>query len=174
MLEQIVRAAILDGRIYRDLGESPEVLFRAMGIVLLAALAFGLGMRNEAVLGYGDDDQILKIFVAASSVFLGWVLWSFVSFVIGRMMRSTATYRQTLRALGIAFAPGVLLVFFGVPSVIGPIVVTIAKFWLLAAGLIAVSETHNFGPIKAFVPTIIGWYMSQLLLPAFLLPLEAT
>ncbi len=46
MLLVALRAALLDGRIYREIGEEPQAMFRALGTVIAVAVAFGLGLMN--------------------------------------------------------------------------------------------------------------------------------
>ena len=41
-----LRAAVLDGSVYRGLTEAPEHMLRALGVVLIVALAFGIGVQN--------------------------------------------------------------------------------------------------------------------------------
>ena len=52
MLAFAMRAALLDGRIYREIGEEPRAMFRALGTVLAAAVAFGLGLMNADFEGF--------------------------------------------------------------------------------------------------------------------------
>ena len=48
MLVLALRAALLDGRIYREIGEEPVAMFRALGTVIAVAIAFGLVHTNSA------------------------------------------------------------------------------------------------------------------------------
>lgn len=172
MFELTIRAAILDGRIYRLLDNSPEALFRSMGVVLVAAVAFALGARTIEFTG-AEGSQVTVVLLAVTSVLTSWALWSFIAFVVGRILGGSADYRLMLRSLGLVFGPGVLLVFMDTPAV-GPSLFAIGKLWMLAAGFVAVSEAHKIGLLKAFVPTVLGWTTSQLLLPLILLGLPPT
>ena len=163
MLEPLIRAAILDGRVYRNMGEEPEHLFRAMGLVLAAAVAFWLGLSNQPELS-SESSRAFLAFAALASMMVGWVLWSLVAYVIGtRLLGGTASYRRLLRALGLAYSPGIFLVLIAVPG-IGPYLFGVILLWLLAAGTVAVRETQATGWAGALAPAVVGWLPVYLLL----------
>ena len=166
MLEQVVRAAFLDGRVYRNIGEGPEFMFRALGVVAVAGIAFGLGIRNAS---FQDiDSRTVVMLLAFSTMVMGWVIWSSVVYVIGTMLfRGRASHRTLLRAMGIAYGPGILLVLVGVPSA-GFFFWVISVSWLLVAASVAVQETQGFGWLRSMVPTVLGWFLTQIFLPWFI------
>ena len=119
MFEQAVRAAVFDSRVYKEIGEGPESMFRAMGVVGATAIAFGLGIRSTDVEGL-EDAQALVALMGAMTVVVGWLLWSLVVYMMGtRLFGGRAGYRMIQRAIGIAYGPGVLMVAFSVPRVGG-------------------------------------------------------
>ena len=163
-LVQILRAAVLDGRVYKEIAAESETLFPALAVVVAAGIALGLGTQNETVVGL---KRALLMAMAINSVIMGWGLWGFVAYAIGRLIGGKATYRAMVRSLGIVYGPGILTLFLAAPT-FGGIFLIIARFWLLAAGLIAVSETHEYGVLRGLLPTILGWYMGLWLLPLVL------
>lgn len=172
MLLAAVRAAVLDGSVYKEISETPEHMIRALVVVLAASIAFGLGIRNTLT-GVNEDSQLLAILVPASTVLVGWVLWTFVAYVIGtRLLGGGASNRLLLRGIGIAHSPGILMVFFDTPAV-GDTIGTLSLFWMLAAATVAVREIQGQGWVRAIIPTTIGWILGELVLRAFILQPQA-
>lgn len=171
MLAQAIRAALLDGRVYKEIGDEPEAMFRALGVVVGVAIAFGLGIMSTPFQGL-EDSPGLVLAVAISTAMLSWLLWASVAYLIGtRVLGGQASHRMLLRALGIAYTPGILLVLVSVP-VLGDSVRSVSLLWLLASGMVAVRETQGYGWLKALFPSVAGWFVAWLLLPTvFLQPL---
>ena len=171
MLPKAVRAAMLDGSVYREISETPEDMLRAMAVVVSVAAAFGFGFRSNVLESF-DNSQVFAILVPASTVLLGWVLWSFVAYIIGsRLLGGSASNRLLLRGIGIAHGPGVFMVFFALftDSAIGDTILTLSLFWMLAAATVAVREIQGEGWVRAIIPTTIGWILGELILRAFIL-----
>mgnify|MGYP001212509629 CR=1 FL=1 len=168
MLARAIRAARFDGEVYKDIGGEPESIFQALGIVILAALAFGLGIRSEPIQGL-EESATFVMLVAIATIMVGWVLWASVAYWIGTgLLGGQADHRILLRSVGIAYGPGVLMAMSGVPAV-GPAFFSISLLWLLATVTVAVRETQSFGVGRAFLCTIIGWFLALWLLRFFLL-----
>ena len=168
LLFNALRAAVLDGRVYQEIGEEPEHMFRAFGVVAAVALAFGLGIMNLSFEGL-EGSPTLVLLIGGGTVMFGWLLWSSMAYLIGtRVLGGRASHRMLLRALGVAYAPGVLLVLTGVPA-IGGTVFGISSFWMLASVTVAIRETQGYSWFKAFFPSVVGWFLAMLLLPSVLL-----
>ena len=169
MLERAIRAAILDRRAYQGIAEDPRTTFSALGIVAVAAVAFGLGIRYTPVEG-SEAGPTEVMLVAMSTMMVGWVAWAFVSNVFGtRVLGGKANNRILLRALGIAHGPGVLFVLMSIPVIEQPALL-VARFWLLASGLVAVREAQGFGWMQASVTALTGWVVAVIILPGAMLP----
>ncbi len=82
MLVLAIRAALLDGRIYREIGEEHGEMFRALGTVLAAAIAFGLGLMNTDFEGF-QDSPTQVLLVASTTMVLGWLLWGTIAYIVG-------------------------------------------------------------------------------------------
>ena len=166
MLQWAIRAALFDSRVYAEIGDDPQSVLRALGIVLVAAIAFALGIRDLAFEGF-EGSQAALFLVAMMTVFLSWVAWAAIGYLVGtRIMGGQATYRRMLRALGVAHGPGVLAGFVGTPFV-GGTMFALSLLWLLAAGFVAVRESEGFGAGRAFLAAGLGWFVGRLVLPAF-------
>ena len=169
MLERAIRAAFLDRRAYQGITDDPRTTFSALGIVAVAAVAFGLGMRNRPIEG-SEATPTEVMLVAISTVMVGWVAWAFVCNVFGtRVLGGNANNRILLRALGIAHGPSLLFLLISLP-VIGDPALILARVWLLVAGVVAVREAQGFGWLQSILPTVTGWIVAIIILPGAMLP----
>ena len=163
-----MRAALLDGRIYREIGEEPGAMFRALGTVLAAAIAFGLGLMNAEFEGI-EDSPMLVLLVASTTMVLGWLLWGTIAYIVGsRALGGQATHRMLLRSLGVAYAPGIVMVLAGTPWVGGPVSL-LGPVWVLASGMVAIRETLGHGWFRALLPSLAGWFVAMVVLPVVFL-----
>ena len=168
MLALAMRAALLDGRIYREIGEEPAAMFRALGTVLAVAIAFGLGLMNRDFEGI-EDSPMLVLLVASTTMVLGWLLWGTIAYIVGsRALGGQATHRMLLRSLGIAYAPGIVMVLAGAPGVGGPVSL-LGPLWVLASGMVAIRETLSHGWFRALLPSVAGWFVAMVVLPVVFL-----
>ena len=171
MLRVAVRAALFDGTVFDEIGEEPEDMFRALGVVLVAAIAFGLGVRSVLDTGAGSDNGVeinLTMFIAISSIVTSWAIWSAMVWLLGtKLFQGKASYRGLLRALGICYGPVVFWLFLNVP-IGGPLLSMFAHIWILMAGVVAVQRAQDFAWWKAVISASIGWLWALVLLPIFL------
>ena len=158
MLSAVLYAALLEPSAFERLRQSDSSVMYALGTVLLAALSFGVGMlvyANRVVEGVAPPASTFPI--AMATVFIGWVIWTFVSYFIGTgFLGGKGTWRELLHALGICFGPGIIMASIAIPAA-GPIGFSFATFWVLAAGMIAARETQQTTLRRVFVPTVLGW-----------------
>ena len=171
MLRVVVRAAFFDGKVFSEISEEPEDMFRALGIVLVAAIAFGLGIRSVLDVSTGTDNVIdtnLRMFVAMATIVTSWAIWSGVVWLLGtRLFQGKATYRGLLRTLGICYGPLVFWMFLNLP-VGGPLLSMWAHIWILAVGVLAVQRAQDFAWWKAGISASIGWLWGLVIVPYFL------
>ena len=170
MFQRVLKAAFLDGRAYEGVADEPQPIIGALAVVGVVAIAFGMGVSGEPLDGE-EVEPALIVSLAVSTILVGWGLWSASAwFVSTRLLGGNATYRTLLRAVGTAYAPGVLMVLFPVPTV-GPWIFLVARLWMVASVTVAIRETQSQGWGKAFSASLLGWWLSQVLLPSILLPI---
>ena len=169
MLERAIRAIILNRGMYREIGDDPQEMFYSLGIVLIAAAAFGFGLGYAVDANSYGVSSALLITMAASSKVTSWVIWAGFAYLIGRAFGGCAGFRRILRNLGFAFGIGALAIVAGIPWV-GTYVYPLSFLWLYPAGLVAIKETHRIGWIPAVIANSVGWIVGIFLIPAFLLP----
>ena len=170
MLQRVLKAAFMDGRAYEGVADEPQPIIGALAVVGVVAIAFGLGVSGEPLQGE-EVEPALIVSLAVSTILVGWGLWSATVWFIGtRLFGGSATYRTLLRAIGTAYAPGVLMVLFPVPTS-GPWIFLVARLWMVASVTVAIKETQSQSWGKAFSAALLGWWLSQVLLPALMLPI---
>ena len=171
MLRVAVRAALFDRTVFREIGEDPQDMFRALGVVLVAAVAFGLGIRTFFDSGPSPGDLLetnLTMFIAMSTIVTGWAIWTALVWVLGtKLFGGKASYRGLLRALGLCYAPMVFWLFVNIPE-IGPLLSMWAHIWVLAVGVLAVRQAQDIAWWKAGISASIGWLWALVLVPVFL------
>lgn len=176
MIAQVIKAAMLNRQVFRRLHEDPDAILHALGAVILAGIALGLGRMGvvvditEVALDLGSlVDRLLGIWLSIMTAMVGWVLWGVVVDQLGsRFLGGSAGYRLTLRALGLCYGPAVLLTLITVP-VVGVPASAIGALWVLVVGVVAVREIQDSDWMGAALSTIPGWILGFLVLPvAFL------
>ena len=157
MLDRMKHAAMLDVHTYEEVEADTTATRQAAGVVVLAAIAQGIGAAGE-----GGPGIIAGIVVAL----IAWLVWAGVTYLIGdKLLGGTATWGELLRTLGFAQTPALLAVFAILPLVGGLIRFAITV-WVLIAGIVAIRQALDFGTGKAVLTAVIGWL--ALAIPAVL------
>ena len=177
MLRLAFRAMILDGSVYEEIRERQETAFSALGIVLVAGIAFGMGVwgliRMPSQQGL-DLDQNLYLILAISSIFTSWVVWTVFVWLLGRVLfAGREGYRASLRSLGMCYLPLSLWLLIGVPTV-GAFLFMIGAIWTLSAGVVAVKSIYDISWWKAGIAAAVGWFWAVIAAPLFLVVLPLT
>jgi hypothetical protein len=152
LVDRMLRAARLEAGLYEEVAGDGKALGQAGGVVLIAAVAAGLGNT-----GLGGPFGLV---LGAIGLLVGWFVWAFLIHLIGTRLlperETRADLDQVLRAAGFAMAPGVVRVV-GIVPLLGPLADTVALIWTLAALTVAVRVTLGYaGTGRAFVVTVLG------------------
>lgn len=120
--ERMVGAATLDGSILEEIEHDRSGTGQALGVVVLASAAAGIGMW-----AYGGVGLLVSGMVAA---ILGWAVWAGLIWLIGTQLlpepQTRADWSELARTTGFAQTPGILRLFGFVP-LIGGLVVLVAN-----------------------------------------------
>jgi hypothetical protein len=73
--DRVIRAAKLDAQLYEEVEADQEAMGQAMAVVVLSAVAAGIGS-----LGSGG---LLGIVVGTIAALVGWLVWAFLTYFIG-------------------------------------------------------------------------------------------
>ncbi|HEY6571758.1 MAG TPA: hypothetical protein VI198_00440 [Candidatus Eisenbacteria bacterium] len=155
-VQRMIGAATLNVPIVEEIEADTEYTTPALGVVVLAAVAAGIGGAAGGV----QNAAVLLI----SSLF-GWVFWAFMTWVIGTKFLATPDTKsdmgELLRTMGFAQSPGLLRVFSGIP-VIGRVVDFLVLIWLLIAMIVAVRQSLDYkSTLRAVIVVGLGWLINS-------------
>ena len=161
LINRMIRAAMLDPRLYEEVEHDRSATSQAMQVVIIVALASGIGGALWKLLTLNPIDAVTGLIGGILVAVFGWLIWALVTYIIGTgVFGGTASYGEMLRTLGFAQSPNVLLIFMGVLGAI-PLIGGLLRFvlliWVLLAGLIAIRQALDVGTGKAVLTAIIGW-----------------
>ena len=151
-VERVVGAARLDVRTYEEVEADTTATPQAMGVVVLVALASGIGALSTG--GTGVVGSVV-------GALIGWAAWAAVIWVVGAKLlpepQTRADIGQLLRTIGFAASPGLLLVLRLVP-LIGGLIAVVVWLWQLTATVIAVRQALDYKSSgRAVAVCLIGW-----------------
>ena len=154
-------AALLDNATYEEVEADTTATGQAAVVVVLGAIASGIGMA-----GGGSGGIIAGVLGSL----IGWVLWAGITYLIGdKVLGGTATWGELLRTLGFAQAPRVLAVLGLIPG-LRWIVAAVISVWLLITGIVAIRQALDFSTGKAIATALLGWL--AMMIPMALLGLS--
>lgn len=157
--DRVIGVLRLDPRAYEEIEHDPTATTQALTVVVLAAIAAGIG-----ALGSGEGNGLVGGVLA--SVF-GWVVFSVIAYFVGSTLFGTAntsaTIGQILRTVGFAQAPKLLLVLGFIP-LLGPIVGLIAWIWFVAAAFVALRQSLDFSTERAIGTAVIALIVQGLVM----------
>lgn len=161
--QRVIRAAKLDTSLYEEVEKDTTALSQAMGVVLLSALAAGLG---SVKLGAGG------IVLIAIFGLLAWYVWAMLTYFIGTRLlpepQTRSDLGELLRTIGFSSAPGLIRILAIIPG-LQQVVFSFAAAWMLVAMVIAVKVALDYKSTwRAVAVCLIGWLIQAFLL-AFLL-----
>ena|SRR5688500_9650334 len=141
-------AALLDNATYEEVEADTTATGQAAVVVVLGAIASGIGMSGGRPGG---------IIAGVLGSLIGWVLWAGITYLIGdKVLGGTATWGELLRTLGFAQAPRVLAVLGIIPG-LRWIVAAVIGVWLLITGIVAIRQALDFSTGKAVATAVLGW-----------------
>ncbi len=160
--DRMIRAAMLDVQLYEEVEADPGAMREAMTVVVLSAVAAGIGnVANGGLPG---------IVVGTIGALAGWYIWAFLTYFIGTRLLpepdTKADHGELLRTIGFSSAPGLIRVFGIIPG-LAPIVFAIAGGWMLIAMVIAVRQALDYKSTwRAIGVCLIGWVIQAFVLLA--------
>jgi hypothetical protein len=162
--QKIIRAAKLDSTLYEEVEKDTNALPQAMAVVVLSALAAGIGSISKI--------GVAGIIVGAIIGLLAWYVWAFLTYFIGTKLlpepQTKSNLGELLRTIGFSSAPGlirILAIFAGLQRLI----FSFAAAWMLIAMVIAVKVALDYTSTwRAVGVCLIGWIIQVLLLASLL------
>ncbi|MEJ2048337.1 MAG: YIP1 family protein [Calditrichota bacterium] len=158
-VKRILRAIRLDSQLYEEVEADTGALPQAIIVVLLASLASGI-----ASISRGVGASLLG---GAFSSLISWFGWSYIIYFIGTRFfpepQTRSDYRELLRTIGFASAPGILAIVGIIPGLFS-IALFVTSVWMLIAMVIAVRQALDYKSTgRAILVCVIGWIIYGLL-----------
>ncbi len=139
MVDRMVRAAKLDPQLYEEVEADKAALGQAMGVVVLASVAAGVGS--------GGLGGLSGFFIGTVGSLIGWFIWAGLTYLIGTKLlpepETRADLGELLRTIGFSSSPGLVRVLGLIPGITG-IVFLISGIWMLIAMIIAVRQALDY------------------------------
>ncbi len=151
LIGRMIRAAMLDEQLYEEVEHDQSATRQAMLVVVLGAVAAGIGAL------YGG---LLALVVSIVAALIGWAVYAFVAYWVGthifRGPHTSATWGELLRTLGFANSPKVLLVLLIIP-VVGLFIALAVFIWTLITTVIAIRSALDFTTGRAIATAVVSW-----------------
>ena len=156
---RMIRAAKLDVNLYEEVEADKRAMGQAMGVVVLASLAAGIGSVGTT--------GIRGLLLGTVGALIGWFIWAFITFFVGTKIlpepQTEADYGELLRTTGFSSSPGLLRIL-GVVPLLGTIIFVGCGIWMLVAMIIAVRQSLDYKSTwRAVGVCIIGWIIQMAL-----------
>lgn len=166
--DRIIRAAKLDTSLYKEVAADAGTMNQAIFIVLLSAVAAGVG--KVEIRGPG------LIFIEPISAVIGWYMWTYLTYLVGTRLLLPeevpeggikSSPGELLRTIGFSHAPGMIRVISIVPGIFNTMYV-LGSSWMLVAMVVAVKQTFNYkSTSRVLWVCAISWIMKTLVFITF-------
>jgi Yip1 domain len=166
-VRRLVGAIVLDPATYEEVEADRGATLQAIGVVVLASLAAGVGARGAA-----GARPALEFFLFGTIVSLAvWAVFAALAFQVGAWLlprpETKTDVGELLRTLGFAAAPGLFQVFAVFSGLTIPIFV-IAIAWTLAASVVAVRQALDYSTTwRAVAVCGLAWLLAFFLAAMF-------
>jgi len=172
--DRVVGAMKLDPNTFEDVERDPTAIGQSVGVIVLAAVAAGIGG-----IYYGGLTGIIS---SACLSLIGFLIWSLIVWVVGTKVmpepQTKADYAETFRVLGFAAAPGLfsILRIIGIIPILGWVIsfllICLIWVWQMAAMVIAVRQVLDYSSTgKAVIVVLIGFVVNFILTILLLAPI---
>lgn len=151
MLDRIMSIIKLDFTVFKEIESDPNATNEAAIVVVAASVLSALGSTA------GSPRPILAFVAGILSGVIGWVVWSYLSYFLGRVLfQSRGELPGVLRVVGYANAPQLLGVLRVIPCV-GWLGALAGAILSLVAGIMAIREGLDLDSTQAIIVTVVGW-----------------
>jgi hypothetical protein len=157
MLNRVIRAAMLDGELYKEVEADASLTQEALIVVILVSVVSSIGGLIVGIIGGKIGAALIGAVVAIVLGVVNYYIWSYVTYFVGtRMFDGVADPGELLRVLGYASGPRLLGILSFIPC-LGGLASLIGALWALVTGFIAVREALDLDTTKTVFTVVIGW-----------------
>jgi hypothetical protein len=164
--ERVVGAMKLDPHTYEDVERDTTAMGQAVGVIVLAAVASGIGRMFAGGLS--------GLVLATLFGLIGWTIWAFIVWVIGTKVmpdpQTKADVPETFRVLGFSAAPGLLSILTIIP-ILGLLIGLVIWCWQIATMVVAVRQVLDYNDwAKPIIVVVIGFVVNLIVTLVLLVP----
>jgi hypothetical protein len=156
LVERAIGAARLDPATYEEVEADTNALGQAMTVVVVAAIASGIG----ASAGHG-----FRMIPNAIGALIGWFVWAFTVYIVGTRLlpqpETKSDLGELLRTTGFAAAPGIVGIL-GLLPVLGGVAMLVAWLWQLAAMVVAVRQALDYTTTGHAIAVCVIGFVAQM------------
>lgn len=156
LIPRMIGAARLNAATYEEVEHDTKATTQALIVVVLAAIAAGIGRL-------GDDDPGRGLIGGLLGGILGWAVFAaLVAFVGTRLLAAATTssnWGEVARVLGFAYTPQLLAVVGFIP-IFGPLVAFVGAIWSLIASVIGVRQALEMSTGRAIAVCVIAFVVN--------------
>jgi len=158
--DRMIRAAKLDAELYEEVEADQGAMGQAVTVVVLSAVAAGIGNAANAGLS--------GVVIVTIGAIVGWYIWAFMTYFIGTRLlpepQTSADHGELLRTIGFSSAPGLIRILGVIPG-LRDVVFLVAGIWMLVAMVIAVRQALDYqNTWRAIGVCLIGWVVQGVIL----------
>jgi hypothetical protein len=164
-IERVLRVLKLDSYIYKEVEIDQSATFQAVLVVILSSMAGGFG----SIYKFG----ITGIFTGFIMCLAGWMVWTYLIYLIGTKIVPAADTQtnlvQLLRTAGFASAPGIFRLA-GIVPLLDTFVWLSTSLWMLVTMIMATKHTLDYRKtVRAIIVCGLGFIVYVLVFIIFFL-----
>ena len=158
-VDRMIRAAVLDVRIYEEVEADKNAMGQAMAVVALSSLAGGIGFLQHG--------GTMGLVIGTIGALVGWYVWAFLTYIIGTKLlpepQTSADHGELFRTIGFSSAPGIIRILAIIPG-LSTVINFLANGWMLVAMVIAVRQALDYhSTYRAIGVCLIGWIIQAVI-----------
>lgn len=143
-VERMVGAAKLNVNTYEEVEADKGATGQALAVVVLSSIAGGIG---AASFKGGVAWSVLGVIVYTVIDLIGWVIWAFLSFIIGTKLlpepETKSDMGELLRTTGFSTSPGIFKIL-GVIPYLGALIRLAVWIWMLVTFVVAIRQALDY------------------------------
>lgn len=125
------------------------------GVMRQVRQSFDIGWRIARMFAPGIGNAVINVILNPLSLVVGWLLYGFLAFLSARALGGKGRLDQTYGATALAAAPRML----GVVNVLPYVETAGLGTWALICNYLAIKNTHELSPWRAFWATVIPFIL---------------
>lgn len=164
IISRVMRVFTFDLTVFQEVEEDQTATQQAWVVVVIAAVASGIGSALSSLIGGGGFGGLLMgLILMPILALIGYFLWAFVTYWVGvNLFQGEADFGEMQRVIGFAYAPNVVSLLGFIPCV-GWLISIAGSLYALVLSVMAVKEGLDVDMGKAIVTCLIGWLVNFIL-----------